>query len=712
MRVFPYCYSFVDRTPALDSWHTQPDTFEISLRNECSRPWFKSADITGNDSGLVVHLGTGKADVTDDANPFANQDHSSPFCTSGSTGWIGSDCNRIEMVEDRVNQGEVATFRFAAGVPILAQPIESHFTPVVEEFGWMPYQQDTMLRVNNNPYRATWQSQEPAEPFTMQTGETRNLKVSFTNEGHKPWQQSNAQLGIVGPDDNSESYDSPFYHSSWSGQDRPAALDQAEVAPGDAGSFSFTVQASDTPGTYKFRVRPVADGEWWMEEQTMDVYWMITVEGEPITNDCSRFISDVTIPDDTVVAPGETVQKTWQLENCGDTTWNSYRAVRIDGTFGPESFDVSSVSPGERADIGVEITVPTEPGTHKATYKLEGPRGQFGTNFFIQVTVSDNPGGISVPVEPAPVPNEPCAVPFFSQNDPAWKYHPLRTAGQCSAACGTIGACGCTLTSTAMVLRYYGANTNPAKLSDCMGTRACLFQWGVAPGCSGGKAQHVHRGEFSWEQMRREINQNQRPVILGMTRGLYEEHWVVVTRGSGDSPANYTIHDPWELNGANISLNKYAGWDFVAMSVYSGQQPCALTSTADTQDMEVVAPPESEVYQRIAAQTEQVPTSNITGTVHLYRSTGVTMTLALTTNGDENTEMLIWTDTISSTTWQPFAPYVEVPVSETMYVQFRNQAGNVSDVVSNTLYPGTSPSDVQNALNPTSSQVYLPLIRR
>lgn len=283
MRVFPYCYSFVDRSPAMDSWHTQPGMFEISLLNECSQPWFKSADIAGNDSGLVVHLGTGKADVTDDANPFANQDHNSPFCTSGSTGWIGSDCNRIEMVEDRVNQGEVATFRFAAGVPTLAQSIESHFTPVVEEFGWMPYQQDTMLRVNNNPYRATWQSQEPAEPFTMQMGETRSLKVSFTNEGHKTWQQSNTNLGIVGPDDNSESYTSPFYHSSWSGQDRPAALDQAEVAPGDAGSFSFTVHSPNTPGTYKLRVRPVADGEWWMEEQTMDVYWMITVEGEPVT---------------------------------------------------------------------------------------------------------------------------------------------------------------------------------------------------------------------------------------------------------------------------------------------------------------------------------------------------------------------------------------------------------------------------------------------
>ncbi len=318
---------------------------------------------------------------------------------------------------------------------------------------------------------------------------------------------------------------------------------------------------------------------------------------------------------------------------------------------------------------------------------------------------------IAKPVEPTPVPNEPCSVPFFSQNDPDWKHHPLRTAGQCSAACGTIGACGCTLTSTAMVLRYYGANTNPARLSDCMGTRACYFHWGVAPGCSGGKAQLAHRGGFSWEQMSREINQNGRPVLLGMTRPG-GEHWVVVTRGSGASPANYTIHDPWPLNGANTSLNNYAGWNFVAMSVYSGQQPCALTSTVATQDMEIVAPPESEVYQRIAAQTEQVPTSTITGTVHLYRSTGVTMTLALTTNGDENTEMLIWTDTISSTTWQPFAPYVEVPASETMYAQFRDQAGNVSDVFSNTLYPGTSPNDVQNALNPISSQVYLPLVRR
>jgi hypothetical protein len=45
-----------------------------------------------------------------------------------------------------------------------------------------------------------------------------------------------------------------------------------------------------------------------------------------------RFLADITIPDGTIVAPGETLDKQWQVENSGSCNWNErYRLRRISG---------------------------------------------------------------------------------------------------------------------------------------------------------------------------------------------------------------------------------------------------------------------------------------------------------------------------------------------------------------------------------------------
>jgi hypothetical protein len=109
-------------------------------------------------------------------------------------------------------------------------------------------------------------------------------------------------------------------------------------------------------------------------------------------------------------------------------------------------------------------------------------------------------------------------VPFFWQRDPRWRTHPLRSNGTCSAYCGAIGTCGCTLTSAAMLFRYYGALTtpagsemNPPNLSDCMGTSACPFAWLVGGSCSNGRARTPRAQDFSWDRLDAELNQKDGP---------------------------------------------------------------------------------------------------------------------------------------------------------------------------------------------------------
>lgn len=332
------------------------------------------------------------------------------------------------------------------------------------------------------------------------------------------------------------------------------------------------------------------------------------------------------------------------------------------------------------------------------------------------------------PPAPTPIPQPgECKVPFFTQVDSRWKNHPLRTNGGygiCSSYCSTIGHCGCTLTSAAMVFKYYGANTtrygksmNPANLSDCMGKKACPFVWGTGAWCTNGKAQDGTKYVFSWSRLDRELNQNHRPVILGMyhkTKGY--THWVVVLSGSGSNPSNYRIHDPAMKGGANVRLStRSSSWAFDSIKVYKGTANCtAVNWEFEAFDPASLQPEPLQLVHDVGLQpvsatfTHQIaaPALTISGTVWLYTMTELTMTVEMTAASSVGNvvDMVIWTDTISNTNWQTFSPFVWTPLSEFVYVQYRDTLGNVTDVYSAT-------TDLIGPLDPIDIyEVYLPIV--
>ncbi len=318
-----------------------------------------------------------------------------------------------------------------------------------------------------------------------------------------------------------------------------------------------------------------------------------------------------------------------------------------------------------------------------------------------------------LPTPPPP----PCALPFFSQQDSRWRDHPLRTAGACSPSCNTIGRCGCTLTSAAMLFKHYGATLTPATLSDCMDTYACPFYWYTGAACSGGKAQWVNRYSFSWERLAHEINQNKRPVLVEMSRdigGAKHTHWVVVFKGSGNQARNYAINDPWPLNGAGMRLNAYNAWTLHSMVVYTGTPRCQITAAAARPPAEL--PPQSistpanhgqKVPLTVSEARSLVASAVVSGSAWLYRMTEMTMTVQLigASTADNVTEMVIWTDAMTETTWQPFATFAVLPRSDEIHVRFSDASGNISPEVMATSYPDASPAAMP-------FEVCLPLVLR
>lgn len=108
--------------------------------------------------------------------------------------------------------------------------------------------------------------------------------------------------------------------------------------------------------------------------------------------DRAVFVADVTIPDGTVLAPGEAFVKTWKLQNAGTTTWTtSYSLAYISGEQMGSVTSVpiaQSVAPGQQIDISVDLVAPTATGTYQGYWKMKNASGQlFNDSVYVQIVV-------------------------------------------------------------------------------------------------------------------------------------------------------------------------------------------------------------------------------------------------------------------------------------------------------------------------------------
>ena len=135
-------------------------------------------------------------------------------------------------------------------------------------------------------------------------------------------------------------------------------------------------------------------------------------KSEPQNSKCvnsAEFIEDVTVPDGTVLSPGEHFRKVWRLKNTGTCTWSRSYKVVSSGMFhmggSQYAYLADTVEPGETADISMNLIAPVIYGNFESEYMLEDDNGiRFGITgtrtkkempFWLKVTVT-NPSDCSV----------------------------------------------------------------------------------------------------------------------------------------------------------------------------------------------------------------------------------------------------------------------------------------------------------------------------
>lgn len=109
----------------------------------------------------------------------------------------------------------------------------------------------------------------------------------------------------------------------------------------------------------------------------------------------AAYEGDVTIPDGTVMKPGQDFVKTWAVRNTGTCTWDEgYQFVFIGGdkALDPVNFSIKQskdfVAGGKGVNISVNLTAPLAPGKYQGTWRWRTDNGYyFGSIFSVYIEV-------------------------------------------------------------------------------------------------------------------------------------------------------------------------------------------------------------------------------------------------------------------------------------------------------------------------------------
>jgi len=214
----------------------------------------------------------------------------------------------------------------------------------------------------------------------MNLGESTTATLTFRNTGDTNWDWTGG------------TYYTSYALAPISGASTFGAgwLRATSTAPGDECTFTASITAPSTPGTYTLKYRMYRFGQGYFGDTLSKT---ITVSS-PTPN--AQAVSNI-LPD--TLNLGESTTATLTFRNTGDTTWDwtdgtyytSYALAPISGgsTFGAGWLRATSTAPGEECTFTASITAPSIPGTYTLKYRMyRFGQGYFGDTLSKTITVS------------------------------------------------------------------------------------------------------------------------------------------------------------------------------------------------------------------------------------------------------------------------------------------------------------------------------------
>ncbi len=294
--------------PGASVYGNRPISITFAARNTGNVTWT-------NNGANPVDIGT--------AGPT---DHASPLYVASS--WI-SNTRPARLTESSVAPGNIGHFSFTINPPNRDGAYNEYFSLVSEGASWFdnPYQ----LSLNVIATHYSWQvvSQTASNGLTLTPGQTSQITIVAKNTGNIDWSNSTnpVKLATWSPPNHS----SAFCDSSWAtnspnpslGCIRPALMTESSVSPGSNGTFTFTLKAPATNGSYSEKFNLVSEGSSWFEEPattinvTVGTFYTWQLVGQ------TYGAGSTTYTDGIPADPGDVIPVTVTVKNTGNVTWSN-----------------------------------------------------------------------------------------------------------------------------------------------------------------------------------------------------------------------------------------------------------------------------------------------------------------------------------------------------------------------------------------------------
>ncbi len=167
----------------------------------------------------------------------------------------------------------------------------------------------------------------------------------------------------------------------------PDSLPLPPLKSGEQASVSVDMLTPSTQGRYRSTWKGrSANGEFF--ELPL---WVEILNAGATAADGALYLEDVSIPDGTILQPGQTFLKSWRVRNTGSSAWRSgYQLAHSDDQRlgAPESVPVPYTRAGEEAVLSVSLQAPQSSGDFRSTWRLRNLAGEFfGPPLWVQVQV-------------------------------------------------------------------------------------------------------------------------------------------------------------------------------------------------------------------------------------------------------------------------------------------------------------------------------------
>ena len=248
-------------------------------------------------------------------------------------------------------------------------------------------------------FHAAWVDQSPWP--TLRPGATVSYTIHFRNTGTETWQRGVAgrqvNLGVSG---DSTALADAGMAVGWLSANRVATTTEPSVAPNAIATFTFTVRAPSTTGTYRLALHPVLEGVQHLEDEGV---FVLVVSDSGFH---SAWLSQSPYP---TLQPGEvSAPLTIVFRNAGTQTWTK-GVLGLEARLGINQDDAqwaplgvnwlsanrvatqteASVPPGANATFTFQVRAPQLAGTYSLHLRpvIDGTAWMEDQGVFLTITV-------------------------------------------------------------------------------------------------------------------------------------------------------------------------------------------------------------------------------------------------------------------------------------------------------------------------------------